>query len=116
MSRPNWFPLDPLNDILIAAKRANCFDAIECATSNTKLEECFEILRFCAENDIPVTIGSDYHYEGKKSVEGMPNQRRDIFFIESLGMRTDEFLNLVVGKSVPQLVAIEEELKRKRDR
>lgn len=105
-----------LNDILMAAKKSRCFDAIECATSNTKLEDCFEILRFCAEHNIPVTIGSDYHYEGKKSVDGMSGQRKDMFFIESLGMRSEEFLSLVVGKSVDQLIEIEQMLKQKRDR
>ena len=102
-----------LNDILVMAKNSNCFDAIECATSNMKMEDTFEVLRFCAENDIPVTIGSDYHYVGKPSVDGMPKQRKDMFFIESLGMTTEEFLSLVVGKSPEQLIEIEKELKMK---
>ena len=43
----------------------------------------------------------------------MPGQRRDIFFVESLGMKTGDFLRLVVGKNVDQLNKIEALLKQK---
>ena len=84
-----------LNDILNAANKVKCFDAIECVTSNMTLNECFEVLRFCVEKNIPVTLGTDYHYKGKRSVNGMPRQREDIFFIESLGMKTGAFLKMI---------------------
>ena len=104
-----------LNDVLEAAKNAGCFDGIECATSNTTIEECFEILRFCATNNIPVTIGSDYHYAGRRTVKGMPGQRKDIFFIESLGMSSGDFLRMVSWKNVEQLNEIEKSLIMCRD-
>lgn len=104
-----------LNDILESAYKMKCFDGIECATSNTTLEDCFEILRFCTEHDMPITIGTDYHYVGRKSVDGMPGQREDLFFVESLGMSTGEFLTMVVGKTVSQLNEIEKKLKGNRD-
>ena len=104
-----------LNEVLEAAKAAKCFDGIECATSNTTVEQCFEILRFCATNNIPVTIGSDYHYEGRKSVEGMPGQRKDLFYIESMGLSTGTLLRMVVGKNVAQLNEIEQRLIKRRD-
>jgi hypothetical protein len=104
-----------LNDVLEAAKAAKCFDGIECATSNTTVEECFEILRFCATNNIPVTVGSDYHYEGRKSVEGMPDQRKDIFYIESIGLSSGSLLRMVAGKNVTQLNEIEQRLIKRRD-
>ena len=102
-----------LNDILTAAYNNKCFDGRECADSMTTIDECFEILRFCTTHNIPVTIGSGFRCFGKETVKGASLQREDAFFVESLGMRTGDFLRLVVGKSVEQLNEIERSLKNK---